>query len=418
MSDPVRVLSVGYDVLAVEKNGWMRPGVSGAAVVALRDMALVGLYDGPSLRKALVAAFTPSMYTDVCTLSDVGSESYVVSPGQARSVYSGLRNRGLGKVADTAMAAVVPLYSGTVHVGMGFLSGDTLYTLCDPDVAPLAREASGQPLVFSRGPGPYFHAYAPGSGGALPAVVRKPAYGEGVFVIGKDADGDYYSNSKARVIHIGADAQFFQVSPLELEGALPLSGGLVVALADAAVVGCFAGVKHTISRGEVGLCQAFPELKPMSPASERPEVGLMKVFPFLRPGAWSPGVAKAALTHASCGVEPGAPTMAALAMVGDSAIRTALWVRLMEQSVPTAKWQSVLQKDHRNSTLAATCEQLGLAAILRLGHGAHVPSGSKVHADLLEAVAGAVYLNESVEVFETFCLTIGVLKEDYSDSID
>jgi len=415
-SDPVRVLQVSDEILTLEKNEWMQHGVSGAAVVALRDLALVGLYDGLTLRRALVAAFTPAMYTEVCTLSEIGSDSHVSSAGQAQGVYSALKSRGLGKVVDAAMASVVPLYSGNVHVGMGFSHGGRICTVCDPDVAPLSVAPEGRPLTFEKLHGPFFAADLPGFSTPPPAVVRKPSYGEGVFVIGKDADGDYYSVSKARVTHVGVDAAFFQISPLKLEGALPLLGGLVVAHADAAVIGCFAGIRSSAARGEVGQCYTLPEVKRPAAAVERPEAALLRIFPFIRPGAWPPGVAEAAVTHASAADASLPTTMAALAMVGDSAMRTALWVRLQEAGVPTARWQSILQEDQCNAGQVAACERLGLSKVLRVGRGVNVPAGSKVFADMLEAVAGAVYLNESIDVFETFCKVIGALRVDYCDS--
>jgi len=412
---PISVLSAGGDVLSLDKDESMLPGVSGAAVVSLTDLALLGVYDGVSLRRGLAAAYTQSMYTDTCEMSEHGDSSHASARDEGGSVYSRMRERGLAKVVDSALAAVVPLYSGAEHVGMAFPRSGKLYTVCDPDVAPLAVGPSSAPLVFDRAEKGYYgadSAFLPRG----PAVVRKAAYGEGVFVVGRDVDGEYCSVASGRVVHVGVGAESFQLAGLTLQDALPLQGGLVVAFSDGAVIGAFVGPRFNPKHGELVFCLSLPGEHEVEIVEERPEATIIRLFPFLRPAAWPVGLATGALTHPSAKIEGQGYDHGSLAMIGDSAMRTQLWVRLREVGVPPRRWQTVFQEVQGNSNLAARAEALGLGAALRLGRGVRLVPGAKAYADALEALAGAVYLAESPDRFETFCTAVGAVLNSFEDS--
>jgi len=299
---PVAVQTVSEHVLSLGLAPGMEPGVSGGAIVAVRDFALLGMHDGVSMRSALGAAFTPSMYTDVCSMGENDDSSHASARDGEGSVYMQIKKTGCGGVADAAMAAIVPLYSDGVHVGMGYPAGNRLYTTCDPDIAPLTPLGSSEPLVFDR-EGAYFVANFTCSTG--PAVTRSPSYGEKVVVLGKDADGEYVSSTQAKVVHIGVGSGWFQIAGLDVAAALPLQGGMVMAMADAAVVGVFWSSIVDSRFGQVGKCVAVPKVEIVPKVVERPEVILQKVFPFLRPEAWPEGVAESVLVHSSAGDSAG-----------------------------------------------------------------------------------------------------------------
>lgn len=401
---PVEVKTVSEHTLSLGLAPGMLPGVSGGAIVAVRDFALLGTHDGVSMRSALGATFSPEMYTDICSMSEMGDSSHASARDEEGSVYVQMKERGLGGVVDTAMAAVVPLYSADVHIGMGYPAGGKLYTTCDPGVAPLTPLGGAVPLVFDR-EGPYF--VAPYPDGTGPAVTRKPSYGEKVFVVGRDADGEYVSSSQAKVVHIGVGSGWFQITGLDIAAALPLQGGMILAVSDAAVVGVFKSSAYDARFGEVGQCVATPKASTVVAVRERPEAVIQRVFPFLRPEAWPVGVAESVLTHASAGES----AVASYAMVGDSAMRSVLWVRLLEAGVPTARWQDIFQEVQSNARWAEVCEQLGLAKEIRTSPSVKLKKGSKFHADVLEAVGGAVYLHEAASTLEKFCVVVGGVRE-------
>jgi len=415
LSGPVTVLTVSAETIAVEKDASMLPGVSGAAVVALSDLSLLGLYDGVAMRRGLVAAFTPAMYTDVCSASepDVGCQVSVRAGGEG--IYVSMSRRGLSRMVDGAMDALIPLYSGAKHVGMGFSHAGEVVTACDPDASPLALGPDTRPLVFDVLTPAYFSAAVAEPLPPPPPVVRKPAYGERVFVVGKDFEGEYCGTTFGKVEHVGVGAAHFRVAGMELEGTLPLVGGLVVAYADAAVVGVVYRARLGADMKSEVYCTAFPEVLPSAVVKEESDAEkLEKVFPFLNPAAWPEGLVSEALQHSSA---DGAYSQVKLAMIGDSAMRTFLFTALRDAGVPPRKWQTVLQTDQTNAVMSKVCDDLGLADLLKVGGGFAPVRGTKVYADLLEAVAGAVWLAEPADVFETFCLTARMVRDDYSEFV-
>jgi len=412
--EPVRIIAVGTDIMSFKRAPFMVPGVSGAAVVALRDFALLGIYEGVAMTRALAAVFTPALYSEICSHSEAGDSSHAETRPASETIFGKMQSRGLGKMVESAMAAVVPLYSGDVHVGMAFSNGRSLRTVCDPDVAPLSV-AQGQPLVFRRASIPgMFDADSQGLLPEVPAVVRSPAYGEKVFAIGRDDEGCYYSQSYGKVVHVGVNASVFQLKGLTLQGALPLLGSLIVSTVDGAVVGVFGQPKHDGRFGETVMCHAFPEVHQPELARARPEEEIMAIFPYLHTGAWPEGLAMDVVAHASL-PDVDSSTQAALAMIGDAAMRTALWVALRAHAVDTRHWQDVFKADQSNVVQAAVCESIGLAKLLRVGGGLVIGNGSKLHSDLLEALAGAVFITEPEGIFAQFCRSVNAVRDSYSE---
>jgi hypothetical protein len=417
-SDPVELFTTDGDVLTFQRDSCMVPGVSGAAIVALEDFSLLGVYDGVGLQKAMGSAFTPAMFVDVCAEEEMHASRHESAVDGQDTMYGRFKRRGLAKALDAVSAALVPLYNGPFHVGMGVVAGGLLRTTCDPDLAPLAPGKGEAPLVFER-VGAVHETEFVRERGIGPAHWRRPNYGERVFVVGADEEGPYYSHTAARVVHVGASAKFFQVVGLDEDRALPLLGGLVVAEADAAVLGYYAGARFSAAHGQVGQCEAYRAAASSAAREGPPEEALLKVFPFLRPRSWTAGVAEECLVHASAQAYQDGRAFNSgftpLANIGDAALAAAAKVRLREQGVPTALWQTYLKADQSNAVMAKKAEELGLTKLMRVGVGFEYKSGSKVAADLLEAVAGAVYLCETSSVFLTFAETVGALRGLYEE---
>jgi len=293
---------------------------------------------------------------------------------------------------------------------LGFCQDGKVLTLCNPDVSVLGL-SGGTPLVFDRRGLFNESRDACVPVGANARLVRQPAYAESVFVVGKDSSGLYCAMTGSKVMHVGLGANTFTISDTD-SGSLPLKGGLVLSRLDGAVVGVFDTMMVDRKSRRVGLCKGYPKREGSPFVGTSALEALAAKCPFLTVGSWPEGSLDRAVTHASVTVE-GASAQTEMAMVGDTAMRTAALVRLSVSGKPSSEWQAVIQEDQCNAKLAARCEELGLHSLLVKSDYLNVATGGKVYADLLEALVGVVYLNEKVENFEMFCEWVGVLRKTY-----
>lgn len=416
-SPPLTVRSTDGRVLVTSKSQELLGGMSGGAMVALSDFSLLGVYEGVGAMTAMGAVFSQEMFTDVCSsdrLSEADHDQAVEVDG---SLVSELREKGLTQYVRAATEAIDPVYSGVSHVGMGFSSQGKFVTTCDPDAGPLRVGRDSVPSTFEEvGKEQYVTKASNPSRG--PLLYRKPTYGEKVFVLGKDDEGPYFSSRESRVVHIGLSARSFVIGPVDALSPLPFVGGLVVAMSDAAVLGQY--VRHSVSDllGEAGSCVTLMGSTALQVAHSEPAgVVLEKAFPMLHPGAWGEGVLEEVFTHSSTQlrVEGGYFNSGDLPLgfIGDSSVRVALGTRLRELGLSRDEWKSVVDKVLSVSCLAEKAESLGLASMVRVGPGVRLHHGSKAHADVLYALCGAVYLNETQDVWTSFLEFIGVLREEY-----
>lgn len=393
------------------------PGMSGAAVVGLADMALLGVYEGVGVSNALATVFSQETFADVHIAETSSSVSHSSAADAVGTVYQRFKHRGLGRYIDVVMGSCQPLYSRGVHVGLGYTNGRDLYTTCDPGVYPLSLGRDGRPLVFEAVGDFRFRTLAGEIDTPGPMLYRKPNYFEKVAIVGRDEQGPYYSPT-SRVVHIGVGSKNFSLEGFPEDDTLPYVGGLVVALSDSAVIGQF--VRRTVSEslGEVEFCvnvlaehvtQSTPKV-----AAEIDHVEVIaKAFPMLSPGVWDAGLVREVFTHASAQRYPDSRFFNAgfspIAYVGDSALKLAMGMQLRELAIPHSRWQTLIQRVQSNAALARVCVDRGLSSGLILGHGmGRPPETSKIYADLLEALAGAVYLSETFETFCEFTQSIGI----------
>jgi hypothetical protein len=396
----------------MSKASDLRQGMSGGAIVALSDFSLLGLYDGVGATAALGLVFSQESFTDVCTMDRVTVADREEAMEGEGSLYSRMKEKGLAKYLQAATSSIRPLYCGPEHVGMAYAAGDRLITTCDPDIGPLSVGRTGVPRVYEdMGKGQYYTVEHVGRG---PSIVRKPNYGEEVFILGKDEEGPYFSSRRSRVIHVGLSAKTFAISDVSQDGALPFTGGLVVAVTDAAVLGQYVRQTATEMFGDHGYCLGLRSAVALRTANLEPDsVVLEKLFPMLHPSVWDPHLLEEVFTHSSVqhysDLSPFNSGMLPLAYIGNAALKVAVGIHLREMGVPTSRWQVGIQARMSNLALASRAEEIGLSSMIKTGAGVTLAAGGRAHADVLEALAGAVYLCETSETFTEFVKFLDML---------
>jgi hypothetical protein len=400
-TSPMSVLSVGPLALTLSTTAELCKGMSGGAVVALDDLALLGIYEGTGRQQALALVFSPTMFADVHSISGQTVESRMDGMG----VLQKLRDRGLGPMVDAALAAVQPLYAGVRHVGHAFGVGSKCFTTCNPDAAALLLEPGGQPLLFSA---QGFLYVADVRLPQVPVVVRKPNYFEKVVVIGRDMEGPYYS-SVSRVVHVGVGSSNFSLESLDGETDLPFDGGLVMSLVDGAVLGTH--VKQSVSAGygAVEFCVAMPKEQVDSGSDKSKWIeALRAAFPMLRPSLWSGGVLEEVFKHESVQVyqTPGKvfnSGCAPLAFIGASCLSTRFGQLARQFGLPFYKWDKEVSDTLSSSALSELAVKLDLERLVQYGSECDRSQlGAESKASVVRAVVGAAKTCELESVFEEF----------------
>jgi len=400
-TSPLSVLSVGPLALTLSTAAELCKGMSGGAVVALDDLALLGIYEGTGRQQALALVFSPTMFADVHSVSGQTVESRVDGMG----VLQRLRDRGVGPMVDAALTAVQPLYAGARHVGHAFGVGSKCYTTCNPDDSPLSLEPGGQPLLFSA---QGFLYVADVRLPPVPIVVRKPNYFEKVVVVGRDAEGPYYS-SVSRVIHVGVGSSNFSLESLDGDTDLPFDGGLVMSLVDGAVLGTRVKQSVSVGFGAVEFCVAMPK-EQVDVGSDKSQwiQAMRSAFPMLRPSLWAGGVLEEVFKHESVQVyqTPGKvfnAGCAPLAFIGSSCLNTRFGQLARQFGLPFHKWDREVSETLSYEALAELAVKLDLDRLVQYGSGYDKTLiGAKAKANIVQAIVGAAKVCELESVFEEF----------------
>jgi len=239
-------------------------------------------------------------------------------------------------------------------------------------------------------------------------LTRSPNYYEKVVIVGRDGEGPYYSHV-SRVIHIGVNGANFSLEAINLDASLPYGGGLVMSLVDAAVLGVFVRQSSHATFGVVEFCSAMPKYeRRVDDGFGSAAVAVREAFNMLRPAVWPDGLLEEVFTHSSC-QRYRSPSkvfntgMAPLAFLGDAAIKVRFAELARVCALPTGRWQQDIQRSQSNETFAALAVRFRLDEYVKFGHGmARAPPGAKVYADMVEALAGAVYLGEDPDTCASF----------------
>lgn len=418
---PMSVRNADESMLITSMTMDLQPGMSGGAVIALRDMSLLGVYSGVSSQLAVTGVFSQSHYVDLCTEEDESESSRARASGASGSVYTALKDRGLGRVLDRAVEVMEPIYKGTVHVGMGYHHKGQLRTTCDVrDTLVVGTARRG--LEFSPAGDGLYAASTPNASPKFadgPMLVRKPQWGESVFVVGRDDAGPYVSKI-VKVLHLGLGAKTFVIGNVTAGDSLPLAGGLVVAVSDASVVGQFRSGICTEVYGLATNCVGIPgDAGAGSTTWEEVRDKLKTLFPMLNPKDWPDSLIEECFTHSSAQGYTDTTRLfnvgnAPLAYVGDAIAKVRLGLSMRSAGVAKQRWEKFFQGLQTDSKCALVAEEFGLADMIVVGNGVSLARGCKAHSTVLEALVAVVYLQETTSVLEEFLCALGLVPREYS----
>jgi len=422
-TSPITVRNSDGTMLVMSRDSSLLPGMSGGAIIALRDMALLGVYEGSGSTQAIGAVFSQAHFTDIYSAEEMESEGRSAASALGNdTVYRKMKHRGLGRYADCVMISVMPIYTAAgEHVGLGFNAGGVFRTTMNPEVGPLrVGSAEASPAVFESSPP--FSFETPMAVGSVsgPMIYRKPNYFEKVVIVGRDSEGPYFSKT-TRVVHVGVGAKNFVVEDVDDPGALPLAGGLVMSLADCAVLGQFVRSTVTAGMGKGVFCHTVEEPMAREPVKVSLESAVSRAFPMLRATLWPAGLLEEVFTHASCqGYEVCPRTfnsgMLPLAQLGQAAVKLAATRSMRDAAVPVDRWTGFFRSRLGTEGYLKIAEDSGLGVHVRMGSGtAEPPPGSKIFAEMIQALAGAVHEIETDEIFDKFCAALNFLYTSLED---
>jgi hypothetical protein len=410
-TSPMRVESAdGVNILVTRSEDVIK-SMSGGALVALSDRALLGVHYGATLRHNLCSQFGQEQYTDMCDTDAISQSSHSEADASAGdNEYDKFKKRGLSRVVDSVLGSLLPVYEGPLHLGMAVQTGDSIVTTVPVDKAVTRLGDKKIPVVYDpTGIPRQFAAKYSYPGTAVPMVFRNPEYYESVVVAGMDSEGPYFSE-KVVVKSIGVSYSSFSISAMSVSD-MPLVGGIVMAVADAAVLGQFVGTSSSIAAGESGFC--VPLKLARTTYREDPSAALATMFPFLNCTVWPKELVEEVFAHSSVQSYTSGSRVNSgnlpLTAIGESAAKAALYSSLRMALVPYPLWQAELFKLQSKAMLAQLSWQHGYAKLLRFGKGASSPASGRAYSDLTEALLGAAYLQETPDNFIRLCEYLGVV---------
>jgi hypothetical protein len=232
-SDVVEVRRSETGTVVTTKPPQARAGVSGAALVALDDGALLGVYRGASLEHCSCATISID-YSRPMEVDDARVAASPTTPVDV--VWDTLKGRGVASRVEKALDSLQPLYVSGSHVGYAATYGQFLYTTLDGEAWELC-DASGKRMGFTRA-SDMFRVDAPVTTTGLVAV-RLPRLQEQAFVVARDAAGGYFSHVTS-VARLSSDGRGFWLASDPHQGQtepLVFAGALVIAESDGYVLG-------------------------------------------------------------------------------------------------------------------------------------------------------------------------------------
>jgi len=416
-SSPMRVeVADGYSIL-VTKTHDVVPGLSGGALIALSDFALLGVHSGETLRHNICSQFGQQHYTDLCEADAESQACHDEADASAGdNVYERFKRKGLSSVVDSVIGSVIPLYAGQAHVGLSVRVADRVVTTFDVErVAVKIGEERISAVFEQSGVSGQYTAKCEVAETTTPVVYRNPEHYEKVVVVGRDSLGPYFSE-EVTVVSIGVSHRNFVLSEVNA-AELPFAGGIVMALSDAAVLGQYVRSNVTVGVGLGAYCLPLrPDKRVMAPHNL--VASLQAMFPMLHVSLWPPELVEEVFTHSSRqrydSNELFNAGNAPLANIGDNAAKAALYAAFRVSHVPHSRWQMEMQRLQSNASLAELAWRFGYAKLLRTGLGTVLQASSKAYADLTEALIGAVSLQETQDTFNSFCEMLGVVPKENS----
>lgn len=264
----------------------LKPGMSGGALIALSDLALLGIHSGASAYSGLGLRYSVDLSARMWSFDDTLSEVDTVHINTYEPLAL-MRTRGLNSNCRLCAASLNAVVSEGRHVGnalnvkMGLCAAPklihgVLQALPSVKVGLSSSDTCGID---------YFE--AAGIDTVVPQAFRRPIFGEHVLLMGKSLSGQpYVTNTDVKVTQT-YDSCNFQVSGVDYQNSELLLGCAVLAVKDGAVLGMV--VSQNPSPDEA-ITQTTAECSFVSGEIEdayiKPMNELSKVFPNLNVSSW------------------------------------------------------------------------------------------------------------------------------------
>jgi hypothetical protein len=278
-SDPVRLVYVENGSLVSSLPSQVRGGVSGAALVAESDGALLGVFYGHTVDKCVFSVLSAdAQYTSD---AEIIRAERMTATTSSDDLYASFQRRGLESVVSSVASAIEPLYVGKQHVAAALVVGPGLLrTTVNPEVVPASMPGSRG--VFRPAGVDKYEALVEFAVHRVIGFVRDPVVGEEVCVMSKDEKGAYFSQVLV-VTKLGSDStSSFWLGGLP-SGEFEFSGGVVLALADAAVVGQYVARE---GGSDLARCASAVSRSASAAVESSVVVAVRDAFPDLHPVAW------------------------------------------------------------------------------------------------------------------------------------
>jgi len=375
-----------------------RPGMSGGALVSLRDFALLGTYVGSNATLAECNKFTAEMRFNLMEASRVREEIAVTRENFLRE----MEKRGLGQHVKRALKSLVPVYSDGQFLGTTAVVGDKLrstFRMLGP-VELIGFSGSDVFVEVEKG------AYETGAAGRTGiTATRRPRVDDRVVLLGLDKTSAFLSDVVA--VHATPDSShFFVMCDEKFDSVCNLRGAVVLSVIDGAVIGQCVDVRTSMTHGNVFDCMKFP-----TPLPDVQTDGLVNVlrgmFPSARVDTWDLDEVMAAIGHSSYDSDA-RDSMANYAAIGDSEARTAMWRHLRAERIPHNEWQVRLSRTQSNASFQAIGQKYGVLKYVRRGKGVTLSYGTKVVGEVVEALIGYLSQKEDSSVLASACEHLGL----------
>ena len=386
-----------------------RKGMSGAALVALNDGALLGIYRGQASaqRQALFSVFSPHMFSRLSELNGVRSAPPVDDDRYTERVIQSVETRGYMAAMRAAYDCLEPLFRDGVHVANGMCmcttayGRSTRYLVVPESKADLPyRYEDGAALQLERADqGRSLTMKLNRDMGIIP-VARPPSIDEVVIVLGKTRDGLFISRpSKVVKKALSKTREQFSVEAIDDEG-VPLAGCLVWAWNDGCVLG---QVVQKEKKTGYYACSGAYQLPTTDHLNQVSKVLTDVLGSLVAPSLWDPEELTLMLTHPA-----GADRLQEFAAIGDASMKETACRYLRELGVPVSMWTIITSVTLSNKALIRVYNREGFASLIYHQPNAIAPPpDSKFGADVIEALVGIASVYQGPEAARALALRFG-----------
>jgi len=405
-SSPVAVVNTDGRTIVTVQPPEARPGMSGAALVALTDMALLGLYRGESGIRSVVSAFLPTHFADIGELVDSRSVVTADDAHYGDTVVAQLETRGYGAVLKGVFSSMRPLLVDGVHSAVAVCmaasstSGQKVfYVAPDPPDDGVFRYMDGKAPAFDRADQGRCVTDAPAHSSIVP-VLRRPRVDEKVILLGVGPDGAYVTRPTV-VTRVAVGGERFTVG--KVDESSPLYGCVVLAWSDACVLGQLVASEKK-KRVLIGYSCAGSYVPPEADTGAELVRALSEaVRDVVTPMIWQRDQLLRVFTHPD-----GKDDVIKLASVGDAHAKGYATRALFQRGIPTYWWTLITSRTLSNASWIVAYESMHLDDLVRHGTGAIPPGkGSKYGADLVEALIGMTVIYEGFTAADKLCEFLG-----------